>query len=60
MPKQLQTSTKAPTKNGTVVAPCKCTHKFQDSIYGAGRRLHNLCAKGLKRRCTVCSAEVML
>jgi hypothetical protein len=47
-------------KNGTMVASCTCAHKFQDSEYGAGRRLHNISAKGAKRRCTVCGRETGL
>lgn len=55
-----QVSVNAPKKNGTVVAACVCTHTFQDKQYGAGRRLHNICGKGTKRRCTVCSKEAVL
>lgn len=43
-------------KAGTVVKPCEgqCrTHKFQDSRYGQGRRLHNITKIG-GTRCTVC------
>jgi hypothetical protein len=35
-----------------MVLPCSCSHKFQDSEYGKGQRVHNSCVKGY--RCTVC------
>lgn len=44
-------------KSGTFVAACGCTHAYQDREYGKGRRLHNICAGGAKRRCTVCGKE---
>lgn len=38
------------------VRPCgKCEHKFQDSLYGKNRRVHNKSAKGW--RCTVCHSD---
>ena len=50
---------RAPIKSGTIIAPCLCKHDFQDKQY-KGQRLHNICAKGTKRRCTVCGKEVGL
>lgn len=35
------------------VLDCSCKHDYQDTIYGAGKRLHNISAKG-EKRCTVC------
>lgn len=34
------------------VFACDCDHKYQDSVYGRGNRLHNIGNKGYK--CTVC------
>lgn len=45
------------SKSGTVVVACQgqCRpHRFQDSKYGQGRRVHNLMKSG-GMRCTVCS-----
>jgi len=50
-------ASKSTAKYGTVVASCTCVHAFQDKQYGTNRRLHNLCGKGTKRRCTVCRKE---
>lgn len=58
MPKMKPASSTA-RKNGTVLAACTCVHKFQDKEYN-GRRLHNLCAGGVKRRCTVCGKETVI
>lgn len=52
---------KSSAKYGTVVRPCakNCKHDYQDRVY-SGRRLHNLAAKGMKARCTVCGEVVSL
>lgn len=41
-----------------MIAPCTCTHAYQDELHGAGNRVHNKTAKG--RRCTVCGKETVL
>jgi len=40
----------------TEVKKCTCIHKFQDEIYGVGRRVHNQSLKDrtVRWRCTVC------
>ena len=38
------------------VRSCKCEHKSQDAIHGAGQRVYNPTTKGL--RCTVCGTEI--
>lgn len=51
---------KSPVSNkkfGTTVLSCVCDHIAQDKLYGAKKRLHNLCHGGVKARCTVCSRE---
>ena len=44
----------------TKVLKCNCKNEGQDSLYGKGMRLHNLC-KAVKGdgsyRCTVCGNE---
>ncbi len=53
-----------------VIADCKCVSKFQDGMYGPGKRVHNYmnngkavvaCQEGscgqYKGRCTVCQNE---
>jgi hypothetical protein len=53
-----------------VIAECTCENKFQDEMYGPGRRVHNYMNGGkaviagmdgavgqYKGRCTVCSKE---
>ena len=54
-PTTLTQSTTA--KYGAVVKTCTCSSEYQDKRYGAGLRVHNLCKKGEKARCTVCSKE---
>ena len=44
-------------KYGTVIKACTCNSTYQDKRYGVGLRAHNLCNKGEKARCTVCSKE---
>ena len=53
-PTTTQTSS---AKYGTVIKACTCNSEYQDKRYGAGLRAHNLCKKGEKARCTVCSKE---
>ena len=53
-PTTTQTST---AKYGTVIKVCTCDSEYQDKRYGAGLRVHNLCKKGEKARCTMCSKE---
>lgn len=42
----------------SVVLPCTCNNKFQDKMYGLGRRVHNIGKQAgstsRKARCTVC------
>lgn len=40
-----------------VIFPCTCSHEFQDSRYGKGKRVHNPAKKGAVIRCTVCNSE---
>ena len=49
-----QTST---AKYGTIIKVCTCDSEYQDKRYGTNRRVHNLCNKGEKARCTVCGKE---
>ena len=44
-------------KYGTVIKVCTCDNEYQDKRYGTNRRVHNLCNKGEKARCTVCGKE---
>ena len=44
-------------KYGTVIKTCTCNSEYQDKRYGVNRRVHNLCKKGEKARCTVCNKE---
>lgn len=62
MKKKEQQQEQESKKNGTIVLSCTCEHKFQDGVYGVGKRLHNLsCAKNTKKaRCTVCAKVVSL
>ena len=44
-------------KSNTIVAPCSCKNKFQDGMYGSGRRVFNKNQRDPKKnefRCTVC------
>lgn len=36
---------------------CTCKHEYQDKLYGKGKRVFNLCKKGISGRCTVCGRE---
>jgi len=36
-----------------MIKKCSCAHEYQDSKYGKGKRVKNLCKDG-KHRCTVC------
>lgn len=42
----------------SIILSCVCRHRFQDSEYGSGQRLHNIATKGYQgragARCTVC------
>ena len=51
------TTQAASAKYGTVVKACTCSSEYQDKRYGVGLRVHNLCSKGEKARCTVCTKE---
>lgn len=35
---------------------CNCSHEYQDKVFGAGRRSHNL-TKDKQYRCTVCKTK---
>lgn len=37
-----------------MILGCDCSHAFQETRYGHGKRLHNRAGKGAKARCTVC------
>lgn len=39
----------------TEIRSCKCTHKWMDTKYGKGQRVHNISKKG--PRCCVCKKE---
>ncbi len=40
----------------TKIVHCSCTHEFQDSVYGKGRRVANRTASiPVTYRCTVCA-----
>jgi hypothetical protein len=45
----------------TVIKPCTCTNKYQDTRYGKGMRVHNSgkpkSSSGELWRCTVCKSE---
>lgn len=43
-----------------MILKCICTHKVQDEMYGAGKRVCNPCNKssGNEHRCTVCAKLV--
>jgi hypothetical protein len=43
-----------------MILPCVCSHEGQDQLHGIGRRVFNICKKGLACRCTVCKREVPL
>lgn len=40
----------------SVVKPCSCKSEYQDKVYGNGKRLHTVTAKGFFR-CTVCGKD---
>lgn len=44
-----------------MILSCSCAHLGQDTLYGPGKRLHNLTRKSLGGspvfRCTVCRTE---
>ena len=40
-----------------MILPCDCQHEDQDKIHSKGKRVHNLCKKGISARCTVCKKE---
>ena len=42
--------------NNTVIKRCTCEHKYQDSVYGRGLRVHNSNQKGDEYSCTVCGS----
>jgi len=44
----------------TITKPCKCTHDFQDHIYGKKMRLHNISENGKRAKCTVCNSSINL
>ena len=57
-PTTTQTTTQTfSAKYGTVIKACTCNSEYQDKRYGAGLRVYNLCKKGEKARCTICSKE---
>lgn len=42
------------------ILSCNCQHENQDSLFGKGKRVHNLLEVGMKKglyRCTVCRSE---
>lgn len=46
-----------------IVTTCNCVNKFQDELYGKGRRLLNSCSTEKRKgiyRCTVCDREQSL
>lgn len=44
-------------KSGVVIIKCTCENEFQDSMYGKGNRIANICRGGDYGRCTVCVKE---
>jgi len=46
------------TSKPTLITQCVCEHKYQDSVYGKGNRVHNPCRTTTPQktgyRCTVC------
>ena len=56
-PTTTQTTQTSSAKYGVVIKTCTCNSDYQDKRYGVGLRAHNLCKKGEKARCTVCSKE---
>lgn len=38
----------------TKIILCKCENKYQDKLYGKGRRVHNSTKEENTYRCTVC------
>ena len=51
------TTSTSSAKYGTVIKVCTCNSDYQDKRYGVGKRVHNLCNKGEKARCTICTKE---
>lgn len=41
-------------RNGTRIVSCSCSHEYQDSVYGKGKRVANAAPKQDGDRCTVC------
>lgn len=48
--------------DNTKILPCNCESKFQDELYGKGKRLYNV-SQGKKKneaKCTVCGNKKVL
>ena len=56
-PTTTTTTQTSSAKYGTIIKVCTCDNEYQDKHYGANRRVHNLCNKDEKARCTVCGKE---
>lgn len=39
------------------IRACKCSHDYQDKVYGKGQRVHTPTNRG--HRCTVCGSDVV-
>jgi len=46
-------------KDGKKRKAIECESKFQDKLYGKGKRIHNKMAKEGYWRCTVCGKDKM-
>ncbi len=44
-------------KEIVMIIKCSCEHKYQDKVYGKGRRVMNPTSSMGQYRCTVCGAE---
>lgn len=58
---EVKKPTRAKLATGSRVMLCGCSHAWQDSRYGKGKRVHNATKKlvgvAQQYRCTVCGAE---
>jgi hypothetical protein len=43
------------TAAASQIMPCTCSHAYQDSLHGKGKRVHNPNKNGF--RCTVCGSQ---
>ena len=41
----------------SIILNCTCENKFQDELYGKGKRAHNIDSTQTKASCTVCEGS---